>query len=197
MADKLLPDNDFTEGALVDSLKAMLAQTPNDICIYQAWDGDRLRAFVIAFAPPQMNHVFVHQAWADPTLPDSRVQDRLFDRLCVWAESIDRNELRAETVRNPEAFLRKWGFQPFSAILALKLDDIEREVSNGTDVKSAERIATVQESTNAAGASAADAGPTVGDAEPTDGLSAESADAATPATADSTECDAGCTGSCQ
>lgn len=123
MEGKLLPDDDFTEGALVEALKEMLINTPDGVFIGQVWDGDEIRAFVIALAPPSMSHVFVHQAWADPMLEGSKTQDKLFLRLCLWAESIGRGELRAETRRNPEAFLRRWGFTPYSQVLSYNIGD--------------------------------------------------------------------------
>jgi hypothetical protein len=153
MAGKLLPDDDFTEGALVEALKQMLVDTPDDVFIGQVWDGDELRAFVIAFAPPSMRHVFVHQAWADPTLEGSKTQDKLFLRLCLWAESIERRELRAETRRNPEAFLRRWNFVEYSKVLSFNLGEdltdllnvahdavIQKEPGDGKELSSTANI---------------------------------------------------------
>lgn len=131
MEPRLLPDDDFPVGALVEALKDMLQHTPDGVFICQVWDGDEIRAFVIAFAPPNLAHVFIHQAWADETLQGTEIQDKLFLRLCLWAETLGRSELRAETKRNPEAFLRRWNFKPYSAILSFSVvDDLTEKLIN-------------------------------------------------------------------
>jgi len=144
MRDYLLPDDDFSEGMLAEALRDMMQNTPDGIYVGQAWEGDELKAFVIAFAPPNMGHVFIHQAWANPEINGTKVQDKLFLRLCLWAETIERSELRAETKRNPEALLRRWNFKPFSQILSFdigegltdRLTEVSHNVVIGKEEKS-------------------------------------------------------------
>ena len=129
--DHLLPDDDFPVGALVDSLKDMLLHTPDSVFLGLVFDGDEVVSFVIALAPPSASHVFIHQTWASESLPDTTVQDKLFLRLCMWTEAIDRSELRAETRRNAEPSLLRWGFHEYSRILSFVVsEDLTEKIIN-------------------------------------------------------------------
>lgn len=130
MMEHLLSDGDYSKEAFAGALKTLLTGTPESTFILQAYDGEDLKAFLIAVAPPEQNHVFVLQAWS--SLEDNETPDRMFLRLCLWTESIGRMELRAESKRSPEAFLRRWNFEIFSNVLSFQIpEDLEGELVKG------------------------------------------------------------------
>ena len=128
MEENLLDDPDsMDKDLLVEELKKMIPDS--EVCyVSQAWDGETLRAFLVAFAPPNRSHVFLLQAWADKEIP-SLWKDRMFLRLCFWTEQIGRESIRAETLRNPKALLRTWGFEEHSTVLSFNVaEDLEEKL---------------------------------------------------------------------
>jgi len=119
MKDKFIgmdiPTNTFCE-----IIKAALVQSPDSTFVAQAWDGEELKAFLIAVDVLLHNHVFVFQAWKSNDAP-LEVSDRIFFHLLAWADSLGKNEIRAETQRDTKAFYRRWRFEPYATILSFKV----------------------------------------------------------------------------
>ncbi len=146
MKDKLLPDEDFNQEDLVESIEQALVEAPEDIYLLQAWEGKVMVGFLIAYNLPKQNHVFLLQVWADPTV--ERLSDKMFFRMLFWAQSLGKKEIRAETKRNTEAIQRRWDFQEVSKIVSYKIpDDLEERImassrnkgdSNGQQVEKQE-----------------------------------------------------------
>jgi len=143
----VLEDPDFPKDEFVARVKDALSNAPETTFVSLAFDDegeyeneqDRLMAFVIATAQPERDFVFISQAWAREGLEGTEVQDRLMFKLCLWTENIEKTELRAETVRNPKALLRRWGFETISTVVGLKVADVEtRAIKHSIFVKDTE-----------------------------------------------------------
>lgn len=131
MQDYLLHDDDeFDEGQLEGLLKQMLENTPQNTYFVQAWDGDELKSFVLAIAPPGTGHTFVLQAWVKPGVP-KKLTDEIFNRIKIWTEMLGRTSIRMETKRDPDAWNRRWQFEPHSTVMEFDLTRDEKELING------------------------------------------------------------------
>lgn len=121
----LLEDPDYSPEELFDSISTALETNYNNtyIAIVTEHTQDEPVMFLIAVHPPESRHVFIHQAWASAMLEDTTVQDRVFLALILWTKGFGVSEIRMETSRCPEAFARRWGFQPFSTVMHYSIDD--------------------------------------------------------------------------
>lgn len=122
MLDHIVADTDETKEEIVSTIRDLLADQKDRTLILQAWDVEDekepvLQAFIIAYVPPNGNYSFIIQAWKILKPVDSRVMDRLFFRLQYWTDSWGRTEIRGETTRKTEPFLRKWKFEHISSVL--------------------------------------------------------------------------------
>ncbi len=131
---ELLTEVDTSRTNVAEQLKSTLIESPEAIYFVQAYDGDVLQAFMIALAPASVDHIFIFQAWKLPSA-DKLISDRAFFRVCLWADSLDRHEIRAETQRSPEAFLRKWNFAVHSQIMTFHIrENLEEELMDNQGV---------------------------------------------------------------
>lgn len=125
--DKLLEDSDYPPDVFAEVLRQSIVDLPDTTYVLVAVEEDEtVHGFLIANAAPEQKHVFVVQAWADPTVP--YVSDKMFLRLIMWAESLGRKEIRAETQRDPSAFLRRWNFKTISRIIGFTIPDNYEEL---------------------------------------------------------------------
>ncbi len=132
--EELLTEVDTSRTNVAEQLKSTLIESPEAIYFVQAYDGDQLQAFMIALAPVSVDHIFIFQAWKLPSA-DKLISDRIFFRVCLWADSLDRHEIRAETQRSPEAFLRKWNFALHSQIMSFHIsENLEEELMDNQGV---------------------------------------------------------------
>jgi len=106
--------------SFVTDLKEIIGNPSVFLCI--ALDGEDVKGFILATAPPRYKHVFLWQVWVDPTVKE-KIAQKLFFRLNLWASSLKRMEIRAETKRNTDAVLRKWNFKEISSIVSYKIPD--------------------------------------------------------------------------
>lgn len=126
MKDKFLSDDDY--GDVGEFVRNAMEKSPGATYITQAWDGVDLKAFLVAFAYQDVDHVWLFQAWSDLPADDSTI-DRMFLRLCLWTESLGRGEIRGETKRSPKTILRRWKFDKYSEVRSFKLDeDLESKI---------------------------------------------------------------------
>jgi len=121
--DKFTIDESLDRDATADGLKSIVSRP--DVYIAIALDEDLNEAvmFIVAIAYPNQKVVNLIQVWADPKLEGRTVQDRLFLRTCLWAESIGRIQLRAECDRSSDALYRRWRFRERSKIVAFDIGD--------------------------------------------------------------------------
>jgi len=133
MADKIMVDDLGTPiDQYINCLKQMITAGQDDIFILQVWDGDEIKAFLIALAPASCEHIWVAQTWISPSLADTKAADRLFLRLLMWSESLGRSEVRMETKRDESAFTKRWNFQTHSVIMSFKVDrDLDEKLIAG------------------------------------------------------------------
>ena len=151
----LIADNDRDRSAAADMFRQGLVNVPDAMFVLVAFEEEEVLGFVVAYLPPAVDHVFLHQAWVKPGV--TTLADKLFIRLAIWTENAGRHFIRAETQRNPEAFLRRWNFTQVSVIMQHRLvDDIESSITHaamvGTPTK--EHSHGTEQSSDTAGSSA-------------------------------------------
>lgn len=124
----LLQDDDYAEVSVGDVLREMLSGQAERTCVYLAYKEDpnkpdeiEVCAFIIAFAPANITHVWLFQVWCDPKYANKGLADKMFLRVILWAEHIGRSFIRGETKRNEGAVYRKWGFREHSKIVQYEL----------------------------------------------------------------------------
>lgn len=117
----LLEDEEFVGVKFADILRDLLVKQPNAICIYAVIEDEEILGFIIGYAPPLMNHVWLYQTWASHKLNGTGLTEEVFGRFLHWVEHIGRKAIRAETKRSPEAIFKRWKFETHSSILEYKL----------------------------------------------------------------------------
>lgn len=81
----------------------------------------RLVAFMIVHNPGvDFPYISVLQAWSHPDNPAS-MSDPFIARMVLWALSLDKDYVRAETQRSTAAMYRRFGFEPHSQIVKFDL----------------------------------------------------------------------------
>jgi hypothetical protein len=119
---------DYTEssaGYMTDLLNACRL-TPERVCVFQAWEGDELRGFIVAQVDSSPV-AWVSQGWSHPANP-WEVADTLFSRVLVWAVALGRSCVRAQTRRSSRAMFERFGFQEIARVVEVKIsaDYVER-----------------------------------------------------------------------
>ena len=122
LKDKLMPDRDTTKNVFAELLKEYMRSNPKECFVVTLWEGEEIKSFIISYIPYKRNHLFIAQVFMDNTL-DSKWPKLMFSQLIAFAEKNGLEEIRGETTRNPEACLRKWGFETYSTILSYKTFD--------------------------------------------------------------------------
>lgn len=118
----LLEDEDTPREVFASILAEVMDQDPDNTFIEVAFEQEECLGFIIARCMAGQKHVFVYQTWFGPEL-DNPTRDKMFLYLMQWSVSRDRYTLRAETKRNPEAFKRRWGFEPYSEIISFSIPE--------------------------------------------------------------------------
>ncbi len=115
------------------SLVEALYQRPSTVFFLEAREGPKLEGFVIAqdTAPG----VFIHQFWSSPWNLMS-VTDELLLRTILWAMSLGKEKLIAETQRDLEALYRRGKFAPVATIVERKIEPelVERLMSKSREI---------------------------------------------------------------
>lgn len=118
MEDKLIECEEMDREHLAQFLRDSIRQQADELCVLQAWDGDVLQAYLVAFRG--CKHVFIYQAWS---VAPVQVGQALLGLLKLWAEEHGLKELRFETARCPKAFFQRWKFVPHSTVMKLVLEE--------------------------------------------------------------------------
>ena len=121
--DEMLEDENFLDESFKDTMKNLIETQKDNTFVLQAFDGNVIKAFLLAYAPEKQSNVILFRAWCDSKLPDRKLQDSLFLKLCLWAEAVGRTSITAETYRNTEALHRRWGFKEVSKVVKFELDE--------------------------------------------------------------------------
>jgi hypothetical protein len=123
----IAPDERSRVQMMEGTLKLM-SERPETIFIFTARDEEGMvTAFAIAQALPGIDHVWLDQCWSHKDNPPT-VSDTIFTRLILWAISMGKNRVRAETKRSITPLVRRWGFDEVSKIIEHKIteDPFER-----------------------------------------------------------------------
>lgn len=137
----LLPDEGDPGGEyLKGELRRRLIEDPNNIFILVAAGDQDIEAFLIAVAPDpgRFSHVFIFQAWVSQRAGEEKIAEKLFYRTTVWAQSMGKDSILMETLRDPNAFTRRWGFKPRSTTMEFRLDE-------GFETRIADRLTMIGE----------------------------------------------------
>ena len=120
----LIPEPDITKEDFCNEIKSYMKNFPDRIQVLTLWNNEKLVGFCLAYIPNNRSHLFIAQAWVDQSLTNSKWTKIMFDQVKMFAEINDMTEIRAETLRCPETFCRRWGFENYSTIISYDL--IER-----------------------------------------------------------------------
>ena len=119
---------DYEDGVFDTFVETLMQNMPDYTFILQAYDGDEIISFLIAYAPVGQRHVFVVQAW---TKEDNKDLTRsMFSKLCIWTEYIGRKEIRMNTYREPSVWTRAYKFETFSTVMAYKIPEYDEELED-------------------------------------------------------------------
>lgn len=131
MAEHLTVHNPDTREAYIQDYLELWRRRPDDLFVLEART-DELVAFLIVTA--ERTCVNLSQAWAKPGIPWA-VMAAMFQRVVLWAASIDRFEIRAETKRDVDALFRRFGFEEHSVNIRYQIPhtifDTFLETQNG------------------------------------------------------------------
>lgn len=131
-------------------IRELLTSQPDKTLVLTIFDNDILKGFVVAYAPDGAEHVLLIDTWMDNDLPGSLWQDKVFLRLCIWADGLGRKKINAETNRNPRALLKRWNFKLLTKIVSFDLENFEERLLSGDGHKNligTEESAQKEEST--------------------------------------------------
>jgi len=120
MRPHLIADRDYPLDQMANDLKLYMRARPDEFLALTLWEATELRAFILAYIPPGRKHLYIVQAWADDVPKEEA--ELLFEEAKRFAKEHELSEIRAETIRSPEAFARRWGFETYSTIIAYKLN---------------------------------------------------------------------------
>jgi hypothetical protein len=119
---------DFGREDYAELLKNQMTEFPDETCVLIAFDGDEVIGFLIAWIPISQKHVFIHQTWIQNKDVYKNVGKTFLDILINFCQNLNIEEIRAETTREPNSFLRKYGFKPFSIIISLDVKEYDHEI---------------------------------------------------------------------
>ncbi len=118
----IMDDPDYERGHLLSVLKGGLSNPQKNLFVVVI-EGEDILAYVYAVLPDNVNYCWITQAWVDPILNNNEVVDGLFIKLLAWSDALGRKEIRFETGRCPDGFIKKWGFTPFATTMTLTIPE--------------------------------------------------------------------------
>lgn len=112
----------------VGNLEYLLLNEKENTFILAAFETEgllepELLGFLIAYAPPDKEHVFLSQAWESQAGHLKKISDACFLRLINWMRMLNRSRIFIETKRDESALARRWNFTVWSQTLTMVLDD--------------------------------------------------------------------------
>ncbi len=122
--EHLIEDRDYSVKDIKKHLVSYMNESPKEFLAAVLLDHlAEVRGFLLAYIPPERKHLFVLQTWCDHHIATSEWPKKLFDEVVDFARENNLSEIRGETLRSPEAILRKWGFKTYSTIITYSLED--------------------------------------------------------------------------
>jgi hypothetical protein len=123
---KLDGDSDYSPQQELEDFGQFMVQNPDLCYVGCLFDEEqsplKLCGCFVGFAPPHRSHLFLIQAWLEEWTQTTEWPRKLFDDLQSFARDRGLVEIRGETRRNPEAILRRWGFETLSTVVSFKLE---------------------------------------------------------------------------
>ncbi len=116
-------DKELKNPFLVDLIERM-TRFPESTLVLGAFDEKDLLGFTVSFNPGiQLPYITLAQAWCTPGCPSDQGKE-LLRRNILWALGLGKSYIRAETLRDEfNAILRRYGFEPYSAIVKLEINE--------------------------------------------------------------------------
>lgn len=116
---------DQVKPLFLENLVWRMLHTPDAVLVLASFEGDELKAFLIADNPGAgVPYIVLAQVWSYPDNDRSWFVPFLTG-LVLWAMAHDKEYIKAETQRNAEALFRRFGFKPFSTNVKL---DVNKEL---------------------------------------------------------------------
>ena len=116
------------EGSDIDVgevLKGVLINDPDSIFILQAWEGEDLQAFIVAFAPASVSYTYIQDIWVKEDV-DPSIVDRMFFKTIMWTEAVDRSFIRLEYRSSiDQVLINKWRLSVDSMIYKFDVNSLE------------------------------------------------------------------------
>jgi len=112
---KLVAEVGIDKETAAAQIKRAMTENPEYVFTYVAFVEDELIAFLVAYAIIDRDHVFVYQAWTEAP---KEVSAEIMQELEKWTAEVGVTQIRMETTRSPRAFARRFGFKPFTQIMA-------------------------------------------------------------------------------
>ena len=137
LKDMLMSDGDTTKEEFAELFREFMTTNPDECFVLTLWDDSEIKGFMMCYIPYKRQHLFIAQAHIDKTLANTDWTRIAFSHVLAFAENNGLTEIRAETQRSPEAFLRRWGFENYSTTLSYKTfntDNVEVD-KNGNNTR--------------------------------------------------------------
>ena len=119
-------EEDQSGEAFLQEIQAVMINAPEKIQVLEASRDGETIAFSISVDVARP-HVWISQFWSEQAT-STRISDELFLRILNWAIALGKEEVRAETQHNVEAFSRRVGFKQHSVVVKLELKGIESKL---------------------------------------------------------------------
>ncbi len=125
MKEKLIVPEGWNREPYCDALKNLMHKAPNNIVVFQAFEGDTIKGFVVGSIAPGIDRMSIDQMQGDS--PD--IIDELFFRICMAAEAAGLENLRLVTNKGEKGWEQKWGFKVVQSIREYTIpEDLNQQV---------------------------------------------------------------------
>ena len=102
-----------------------MTNSPNTVNVIQAWSymetvEKELLGVIIGTNSVTQPYILIPQAWSHPG-NSFEIMDELFGRLVMWAASMGKTSVRAETTRNVESMFHRFGLTEIAKVIERKI----------------------------------------------------------------------------
>ena len=165
LSEHICATNDETKEELIESFKSTLVDFPDKaLCLAGVEknedDDPILQGFIYAFGSNSC--VWISQIWITDEPIDDTIEQRLFFRLCCWAENLGCSNIRIETTDKNESFVKRYQFSlltktmrftipkdfDLTTIRGMKNGTITRSVRKDTDIRGEDSSLPEREQSN-------------------------------------------------
>ena len=123
-----LIEDEQSPNQVAEYLRNLLRNFPENIYIVAAFEDTEegealLRGFMVAVDEgPARGFTFILQAWQDKGVP-KELSGQMFFHILNWVTLLGKRYIRMETMRNSEAFARRWNFEEYSRIMQFHIPE--------------------------------------------------------------------------